>query len=37
MEAGARYCSAPGAGMDRRVVIDVLFGAADGGVIEISN
>jgi hypothetical protein len=30
MEAGTQYCSAPGADLDRRVVIDIFFIATDG-------
>ena len=35
MEAGTKYYSAPGADMDRRVVIGFFFGAADGRFAEI--
>ena len=37
MEAGNQYCAAPGADMDRRVVIDIFFTAPDGWVAEISD
>jgi len=37
MEAGTKYYSAPGADMDRRVVIGFFFGAADGWFAEISH
>jgi len=30
MEATTQYCSAPGADMDRRVVVVIFFGVADG-------
>ncbi|HXB32920.1 MAG TPA: hypothetical protein VNV35_05850 [Puia sp.] len=30
MEASTQYCSVPGVDMDRRVVIDIFFVAADG-------
>ena len=31
MEESTQYCSAPGADMDRRAVIDIFFVATDGG------
>src|SRR6185312_6310807 len=36
-EAGAQYCSAPGADLDRRVAIDIFFAAADGWFVEIKH
>jgi hypothetical protein len=35
MEESTQYCSAPGADMDRRVVIDIFFAAADGWFADI--
>ena len=35
MEASTQYCSAPGADMDRRVVIDIFFVATDVWFAEI--
>jgi hypothetical protein len=37
MEANAQYYSAPGANMDRRVVTDIFFIAADGWREDISH
>src|SRR5436853_6149935 len=37
LEAGAYYYSAPGADMDRRVVIDIFFVAAYGWFAQISD
>ncbi len=37
MEAGTQYCSAPGADMDRRVVITIFFTAPDGWFAEIGD
>ena len=35
MEAGTQYYSAPGADMDRRVVVAIFFSAADGWFAKI--
>ena len=35
MEAGTQYCSAPGADMDRRIVVDIFFVATDVWFAEI--
>jgi hypothetical protein len=35
MEAGTQYCSAPGADMDRRIVIDIFFVSTDAWFAEI--
>jgi hypothetical protein len=37
MEASTQYCSAPGAGMDRRVVVDIFLAVTDGRFAEISH
>ena len=37
MEASTQYCSVPAVDLDRRVVIDIFFVAADGRFAQISH